>query len=411
MISFQEFVTESQGANKHLEHIEDEILNNGFDGVRKSIVYLSSIAKTLKGSSKSKITITTKWDGAPAIVAGKDPETGKFFIATKHGAFAKEPKLNFTNEDIDNNHGEGDLNDKLKNSLKYLSELNMDGVYQGDLLFSLPYHKKIEVIEDEKHIVFKPNTITYAIPLNSDLGKIVNYAKIGVVWHTKYDGEKVNEMNASFDVDISNFKSSKDVWFKDAEYEKMDGVANFTQEESERFFLILSEAGKLFRKLDKEILNQIAKDKDINLQIKAFNNQKIMQGMPIGNTRKHVKEMVRYLEKKLNDQVSKLKSEKGRQKRKEKNDTFLSFFKNNSLKLKNIFEMQNLLIAAKMLVIKKLQDMKPLTKTFIQTINGYKVTNPEGFVAVTTDNGAVKLIDRLEFTRQNFMATKTFGSK
>ena len=153
MISFQEFVTESQGANKHLEHIEDEILNNGFDGVRKSIVYLSSIAKTLKGSSKSKITITTKWDGAPAIVAGKDPETGKFFVATKHGAFAKEPKLNFTDEDIDNNHGEGDLNDKLKNSLKYLSELNMDGVYQGDLLFSLPYHKKIEVIEDEKHIV------------------------------------------------------------------------------------------------------------------------------------------------------------------------------------------------------------------------------------------------------------------
>ena len=175
---------ESQGANKHLEHIEDEVLNGGFDGVKKSITYLSALGSMLKGDSSKKIKITTKWDGAPAILAGVDPETDKFFVATKHGAFAKEPKLNFSDEDIDNNH-EGDLRDKLKNSLMYLKDIGMDGVYQGDLLFSLPTHKKIQNVDGESHIVFKPNTITYAIKLRSELGKKVNAAKLGVVWHTK----------------------------------------------------------------------------------------------------------------------------------------------------------------------------------------------------------------------------------
>ena len=239
MLKFKDFLVESQGANKHLEHIEDEVLNSGFNGVKKAITYLSSLGSTLKGDSSKKIKITTKWDGAPAILAGVDPESGKFFVATKHGAFAKEPKLNFSDKDIDENH-EGDLRDKLKYSLMYLKDIGMDGVYQGDLLFSLPNHKSIENIDGEPHIVFKPNTIAYAVKLRSELGKKVNASKLGVVWHTKYEGERVNQMDATFNVDVSRFKESDDVWYKDAEYEKMDGIASFTKEETEKFFAILS---------------------------------------------------------------------------------------------------------------------------------------------------------------------------
>ena len=410
MITFKDFLLESQGANKHLEHIEDEVLNSGFDGVKKAITYLSSLGSTLKGSSSKKIKITTKWDGAPAIVAGIDPESGNFFVATKHGAFAKVPKLNFSDEDVDNHH-EGSLRIDLKESLKYLKDIGMDGVYQGDLLYSLAKPKTLQNIDGESHIIFTPNVITYAIKLRSELGKKINASNLGIVWHTKYTGEKVNQMNASFDVNVNNFTQTSDVWFKDAEYEKMDGIASFTQEETEKYFNVLSVAGRLFRNLNKKLLDGIKDDKYLNTQIKAFANFKIREGKPIGNVNSHVVGLIRYLQNKLDKEVDKLKSVRGKENRRKKNENILKFFTENKPALKNMFQMQNVLIAAKMIIIKKLQDIQPMTKTFIQTDRGFEITNPEGFVAVTLDDGAVKLVDRLEFSRQNFLAPKTFGSK
>jgi hypothetical protein len=410
MLLFKEFLLESQGANKHLEHLEDEVLNGGFDGVKKAITYLSSLGSTLKGDSSKQIKITTKWDGAPAVVAGIDPETEKFFVATKHGAFSKVPKLNFSNEDIENNH-EGGLQEVLKDSLRYLKDIGMDGVYQGDLLYSPQKPTTIQSIDGESHIVFTPNTITYAIKLKSELGKKINASKLGIVWHTKYTGEVVNQMNATFDVNVDNFKQTSSVWFKDAEYEKMDGIASFTKEETDSFFSVLSLAGKLFRTLDKKLLDGIRDDKYLNTQIKAFANFKIRQGKPIGNVNAHVIGLIKYLQHKLTNEVDKLKSEKGKENRRKKNEDILKFFTENKNALKNMFQMQNVLIAAKMIIIKKLQDIQPMTKTFIQTDNGFEITNPEGFVAVTIADGAIKLIDRLEFSRQNFLAPKTFGSK
>ena len=190
----------------------------------------------------------------------------------------------------------------------------------------------------------------------------------------------------------------------------MDGIASFTQQESDKYFAILSMAGKLFRGLNKDMLNNIAADKNVNTQIKAYTNLKIREGMPIGNVNSHVLGLIKYLRTKLEKEVDKLKSEKGKEKRRQKNNEFLEFFDNNKKDLKTMFQMQNVLIAAKTMIITKLQDMQPLTKTFIQTDRGFEVTNPEGFVAVTSDGGAVKLVDRLEFSRQNFLALKTFGS-
>lgn len=234
---------------------------------------------------------------------------------------------------------------------------------------------------------------------------------LDIVWHTKYTGEAVNQMNASFDVNVDNFTQTSDVWFKDAEYEKMDGIASFTQEETEKYFNVLSMAGRVFRILNKKLLDGIKDDKYLNTQIKAFANFKIRQGMPIGNVNSHVVGLIKYLQNKLDKEVDKLKSVKGKENRRKKNEDILKFFTENKTALKNMFQMQNILIAAKMIVIKKLQDIQPLTKTFIQTDKGFEITNPEGFVAVTLDDGAVKLVDRLEFSRQNFLAPKTFGSR
>jgi len=121
-MKFSDFLTESkEGKNLHLEHLEDEVLNNGVVGARSAINFLQSLRDMLAGRSATKINVTTKWDGAPAIFVGTNPENGKFFVGTK-GVFAKNAKLNYTEEDIDNNHpGEG-LNHKLKTALALSSQ-------------------------------------------------------------------------------------------------------------------------------------------------------------------------------------------------------------------------------------------------------------------------------------------------
>ena len=409
MIEFKTYIVENQGANKHLEHLEDEILNSGFEGLRKSIVYLLTIQKTLEGNASKKINITTKWDGAPAIVAGKDPITKNFFVATKHGAFSKNPKLNFSEKDIDDNHPAQGLREKLKSSLKYLSKLNMNGVYQGDLLYSESGDKRIKNIDNENLLTFTPNTITYAVSPSSELGKEINNSKIGIVWHTKYVGEgPVNEMEAIFDFDISSFSKNRDVWYKDAKYENMDGIINFTKEEKRKFSMLLSGAGRLFRQLNKKIIDEISNTDDLNIQIKAYANQKIREGKLIDNPQKHVIGLINYLKNKLQKNVDKLKTEKARDRKQKENEEFISFFVKNKGELKKIFEMQTILVAAKTILMKKLQEIGQHTKTFISTPDGFKATTPEGFVAVNAEDGAIKLVDRLEFSRQNFTLIKSW---
>ena len=183
----ESLILEAEGKNTHLEHLEDNIFNKGFEGAKEAVNYLYSLHQMLEGNSKDSVSMTTKWDGAPAIVAGKDPETGKFFVGTK-GVFAKKAKINFTDKDIDVNHADvGDkdgsgLRKKLKLALNYLSRLNWDTVAQGDMLFAGPEDIESVTIDGDDYIAFKPNTITYAIPKDSDLAKQIISAGFGIVW-------------------------------------------------------------------------------------------------------------------------------------------------------------------------------------------------------------------------------------
>ena len=172
MQGFQNYLVEDR--NTHLEHLEDEIINNGTKGARTSIEFLKSIKKMLQGG-KGGSNVSVKWDGAPAIFAGTNPENGRFFVGTK-SIFNATPKINYTVSDISRNHG-GALADKLAVALKYLPSLGIKGVLQGDLLFTSS-DKKGAVVNGEKSIIFTPNTITYMVPEKSDIGKRINRAKI-----------------------------------------------------------------------------------------------------------------------------------------------------------------------------------------------------------------------------------------
>ena len=409
MHSFKQYLNEEK--NLHLEHIEDEVLNNGVDGTRQAINFLRGLRDMLAGSTKSgkQVRITVKWDGAPAIFAGTNPENNKFFVGTK-GVFAKNAKLNYTPEDIDRNHPAEGLNRKLKIALKYLPELNIQGVIQGDMMYTQE-DLQDENIDGDDYLIFKPNTIVYAIPKNSDLANQISTSKMGIVFHTRYTGDSLPEMDANFDVDVSSMTRTSNVWFRDAEYEDVSGSASMTEKETAQITGILSGAGRLFRQLNPNILKYIQNHKDVNIQIKAYTNTKIREGRPIENPEAHARGLVVYLKQKFEKELNKLKTEKARIRKQQAQREFLKFFQTNKRQLAQIFEMQNMLIACKILILRKLEQVKTMTKTFIQDDDGFRVTNPEGFVAVDKlkSDQYVKLVDRLEFSRQNFNAAKNWS--
>ena len=407
-MKFTEYLEESkENKNVHLEHIEDEVLNRGVAGTRDAINFLQALRDMLAGHAESKVNVTTKWDGAPAVFCGINPENGKFFVGTK-GVFAKNAKLNYTDKDIDNNHPAEGLNKKLKVALRYLPKLGIKGVLQGDMMFTKG-DLKDDTIDGDNYVTFQPNTIVYAVPVDSKLSQMMRAAQIGVVFHTSYTGKALEDMKASFNIDINNLATTKDVWFRDASFVDASGTATFTEQETKQITNILSDIGNLFRGINPVALNRIATTETIRTQIKTFNNSKVRAGQVIGDTFKHVRELTRSIEDKLNKEILSAKLDKTKQKRIAEKSELMRFYRNNAPELKKIFDIQNGLVEAKSMVIKKLQQIRQVTGTFLKTDNGFKITNAEGFVAVDKLKGnAVKLVDRLEFSQANFNAQKAW---
>ena len=412
MKTFSDLLQEDHaGKNLHLEHLEDEIINNGVAGGRAAINFLQSLRDMLAGSARSSINMTVKWDGAPAIFAGIDPSDGKFFVAKK-SVFNVNPKLYKTNQEIDDDLS-GTLNEKFKVALKEFSKLGIKGVIQGDLMFTNDISK--ETIEGVSYYTFQPNTIVYAVPVDSDLGKIMNTAKIGVVWHTTYTGSSLPEMKASFGVDISKLSKPTSVWMDDASYKDVSGRATFTQKETEAVTKILSNTGRTFQRINAPMLRQFLKLQDsltgvlVGASLKTYNNSKVRAGEIIKNPKQHAAGYVKWVENSIQKQIDKVKSDKGKEKYTNMQKEYVRDFKKHVNNLTQIITFQNLLVDAKMQIVKKLNSVKGLTDTFIRTDNGYKVTNPEGYVAIDRVGGkAVKLVDRMEFSFNNFTAIKAW---
>lgn len=405
MLRFKQYLAEAkEGKNLHLEHLEDEVLNNGVEGTRAAINFLQSLRDMLAGNSKSSVNVTVKWDGAPAIFAGINPENDKFFVGTK-GVFNVNPKVNYTDADIDANHSSAGLNSKLKVALKYLPKLGIKDVLQGDMLFTKE-DLKTEKIDGKSYTTFQPNTILYAVPTDSS-AKITK-AKMGIVWHTTYTGKKLEDMKASFGASVSSLTKTSDVWFSDANYEDKSGTINFNKSETDNITSVLSKAGRTFQTLNSGFMKNLLSKKDILLLIKTYSNVKVRAGEEITNTSKHVDDIIEYVNVKIQKDIDKVKTQSSKDKKTKYKEEIMKYLLVNKNQLKKIFDMQNLLIQSKTLVIRKLEKAKGAMGTFIRTDNGFRVTAPEGFVAIDNSGKAVKLVDRLEFSRANFTAAKAW---
>ena len=406
MLSLKEYITEEK--NTHMEHIEDLVFDGGVDGTRQAIFFMRDLRDMLSGHTKSKVTATVKWDGAPAIFAGIDPSDGKFFVAKK-GVFNKNPKVYKTASEIDADTS-GDLAAKLKVALVELKKLGIkSGVYQGDLMFTDDLKK--ETIDGEEYTTFHPNTILYAVPYNTPLAKKIRTAKIGIVWHTTYTGDSFETMSASFGKSIvQHMKKSSTVWMDDATYKDYSGVATFTAAETMELNGILTQLGVRFQAMSAAALNGISADPDLLLLVKTYNNSKIKANAPVTNVSEHVTGLFNYIYDKYQGEIESRKTEKGKSAQEEKRKKIMKFFADHDKKeIEGIFELSNLLVAAKQMIIAKMNQAGHIS-TFIKTTDGFKVTGVEGFVVIDhLKGGAVKLVDRMEFSKANFSADVIHG--
>jgi len=412
MISFNEILLEDKGGkNLHLEHLEDEILNYGVDGGRAALNFLRSLRNMMAGASRSSVNMTVKWDGAPAIFAGIEPETGDFFVAKK-SVFNVNPKLYKTTKEIDDDLS-GALNSKFKVALQEFSKLGIKGVLQGDLM----YTDDVETtkIEGASYYTFQPNTIVYAVSVDSKLGSIIKKSKVGIVWHTTYTGSTLQGMKASFGADINGLNKVSSVWMDDATYKDASGTATFTSKETDKITKILSDTGSTFQKINANGLRKFLTVQNgmtgaiAGASLKTYNNSKVRAGQKINNPSNHAKGYEKWVSDSIQKQIDKVKSPAGKKKYEDMQKEYVREVKKHTRNLIQIITFQNLLVEAKMQIVKKLNSVKGLTDTFIKTSNGFKVTNPEGYVAIDRVSGnAVKLVDRMEFSFNNFTAIKAW---
>ena len=390
-----------EAKNTHMTHIEDLVLDGGVKGARQAILALRALRDMLSGHAKSPVDVTVKWDGAPAVFAGEDPRDGSFFVAKK-GIFNADPKVYKSHDDIDDDTS-GDLADKLKMAFDGLKDLGIKGVIQGDFMFEKS-DIQTETINGQKVITFHPNTIVYAVPVGSKLEKDISKADVGIVWHTSYSGGTFETMQATFGGDIvGKLRKSSKVWMVNAELEELSGNATFTAADNLTVTSLLSAAGKMFQKISSGVLKEIEKNKELNLVINVYNNTMVRKGQRITNTRKHATGLIKFVEDRYAKQIDKRTSRKGKDVQTRKKNQLLAFFNKKNLKnLQNIFDLQNLIVDSKLIIINKLNKLNNIG-TFVKTKSGFRVTNPEGFVAVDRmEGGAVKLVDRLEFSANNF---------
>ena len=390
--------------NTHLEHLEDDIVNSGKVGGFNAIKFLRDLGKMLSEPTSS-IRVTTKWDGAPAIVCGRTPDNGAFFVGTK-SVFAKtHPKLMFNDYMIDSVYS-GNLATILKECLKYFSQIGITGVIQGDLLY-INQTKTIKSINNQQCVTFTPNTITYAVPVDSMVGQQIINSKIGIVFHTSYTGKNMRSMNATFGVDTKNLNGTKDVYVSSATFEDASGAANLDTTELSKYNSLVNKAeGSL--KQASTFLNEIKEFGQskfmMNIMFKNFMNRFIRAGVPIRDAQSTSDLFFGFYSNQLDREIASKKTKSAKDKYIKMKSDGLQFLKTNSRSLYFTVASYINLIEAKTFIIKKLERVKTLG-TFLRTDNGYEVTAPEGFVAIKSGN-ALKLVDRLEFSRANFTAAK-----
>tara|TARA_B110000495_G_scaffold123403_1_gene107306 strand:+ start:15349 stop:16617 length:1269 start_codon:yes stop_codon:yes gene_type:complete len=422
MYNFKDYILYIESKNTHLEHIEDELINLGKDGVERAFNMYTSLIDTLQGHTDQPVDITTKWDGAPAIFAGTDPADGKFFIGTK-SVFGKIPKMNKRITDINRNHGDvrrGDstqdksmLRKKLKYAFKSLKNIGIDGyVIQGDMLYTKDSIRRAN-IDGEEHLVFRPNTISYTVPAKSDLAKEMLKSDMGIVFHTMYTGgPTIHDMTASFGFKADKLTKHPSVWFDDATFKDVSGQVQLTSAESLHITNLIRECRNHFWQIQNvfEFLSNTESISDLKAELKVHINSAIrIQGEFESDPKQFADTFISKYIDKATKAIEKLKTEAGQKRKQAAMEKGVQFLRENVTNIEMMYDLYLKLMQIKNIFVTKLSNLRAMDSFIEQEDGSFLVTKPEGFVAVDHIGNAVKLVDRLEFSKANFDPNKKFG--
>jgi len=409
-------VEQQEGIIKHLTHLEELILTRQQEGLNIAVEFINALAETFNGNADSGVFTTVKYDGAPAIVCGFNPENKQFFVATK-SAGAKTPKVCYAIQDIQQNYGHSPgLAEKMRLALLYLPKVIKENVYQGDFMFDKATLGKAD-FQGEKLITFKPNTITYAVEADSELGKRVQSAQIGVVFHTRYTGPNLQQLSRSADVNVSEFNQSKDVWFDDAKFKDVSGTVTLTDDEKNTVTETLNSIQKIAGITDWSALPD-----SFYTSANTFINTLIRQDRFVEDPEKEFNEFIQWYGKRKDKEIEKIQIDAAKQgeindvkqkkidiRKQTKTDAKnkeIQYLNTNKMYIVNIFNLTKKLADIKKIFFNKYSSAIKTKQFLLQPDGTLKVTPGEGFVAVDRSGNMVKLIDRLEFSRANFAVSK-----
>ena len=390
----------------HLEHIEDLVITNGFEGGKSVVEYFKGLLVTLQGTSSEAVAVSVKWDGAPAVICGTNPDNGKFFVGTK-SVFAQNAKINYTKKDIARNHGTDDLGQKLLKCLVHLQKLNIQEVIQGDLLFTDNDITR-KNIKGKPHITFTPNTITYAVEEQSELGKQIDAAKLGIIFHTTYNGDTLADMIASGGANVESLSKDPDVFFDNATYKDVSGSAKFTAKETAQFMNGIDKLESLLTNVPRNLTDQLGQNNDFVGYFQMYINAMVKDGKLPTNINEYLRGFKEFYNARMQQQIAGLKAQKALALRQDKMKQMPQFLARVRKPLQAMLTFYKAVQTMKGFVLNKMNQAMAIG-SFAQTDNGLEVTDPEGFVAVDKTGNAVKLVDRLGFSRRNLTAIKKFG--
>ena len=373
----------------HLEHIEDIVITDGYEGGKAVLEYFRGLLLTLKGTSSEAMSVSVKWDGAPAVICGTNPDNGRFFVGTK-SVFAKNAKINYTKNDIASNHGTDDLGQKLLKCLVHLKKLNIQGVVQGDLLFTDEDVIR-KNIGGKPHLTFTPNTITYAVPEDSDLSKQIDRAKVGIIFHTTYTGESLADMNAQGGADVTGFTKSNDVFFDNATYKDVSGSAKFTDAETKQFYNGIEKLEGLLNNVPRNLSSVLGQNQDFIPTFQLYINAMVKQGQLPSNVNQFLQGFRKFYADRMQQQIAGLRAQKALQLRQDKMKQMPVFLNRAKKPLQAMLTFYKAVQQMKAFILKKMNQAMAIG-SFSQTDSGLEVTEPEGFVAVDKSGNAVKLV-------------------
>ena len=410
---YLEFFDEIDGAVKHIDHLEENILNKGKAGVIEALENIDAAIEYFVG--ETDYAISTKFDGAPAIVAGQDPK-GAFFVASK-SAFAKNPKINYTHEDIDRNHPGPGLSDKLHSALDYLPSLRLKGIYQMDYMFdsspvppgeyttgkSVATPDFIDGIKNNNEfIAFKPNTILYAVSPDSPYGSDIRNAKIGVAIHIEYQVVKGILKVKKYTSSPSEFKSSKDVFV-------FNILINKPKNPNKRI------TTQLLRDVDKKkarimkLVDKIDFDslKAYTAELKTYINIEVRGGQFLEDTNISADKFITYVINRKKDAIKKLKREASIQNKQKQLQQHIKVLRALKPSVKKALDVTKILANLKNNLISIFNEFtrNEVLGTYLETDDGWKTTPPEGYAGSRVDDAGAritKFVDRAEFSAANF---------